>query len=184
MPNYLTAAECRQVLAVTHEQIENAVLALAGIEEKDVNLADPDKAFVLRELRLTMDTALKEWKAKESEVMARVTPGGAGSGYYVETKTQDTVNTELAKEEQPEFWEAYAYVPAEAAQRREGRINQRNALRELYGLDTLPEETVRVQDVKDYLPLMVAERILNRDAKLVGKAVLLEREGEIFGHEL
>lgn len=184
MPNHLTAEECQQVLAVTPGQIEDAVLALAGFTfPEDVNLADPDKAFALRELRLTMEAALKEWKEKEGEVMARVFPA-LDAGYVVETKTQDTLNKEAAIEQQPDFWENYAYIPAEVAQRMEGRINQRDALRALYGVDRLPEETVRIQDVKDFLPVLEGERILNLDAKLVGKAVLLMREGTLYGHDL
>lgn len=183
MPNQLTAAECRQVLAVTHEQIENAIFTLAGIGQQHETLADPDKAFVLRELRLTMEAAVKAWKDKEVEVLARVAPA-LDAGYVVETKTQDTLNKEAAIEEQPDFWDSYSYIPAEIAQRMEGRINQRDALRALYGVDRLPEETVRIQDVKDFLPVLEGERILNLDAKLVGKAVLLLRDGALYGHEL
>lgn len=183
MPNQLTAEECQQVLAVTPEQIENEVFALAGIRSGHVNLADPDKAFVLRELRLTLEAALKEWKAKEAEVMERVSPA-LDADYVVMTKTQDTLNAAAAREQQPEFWDNYAYIPAETAQRMEGRINQRDALRALYGVDRLPEETVRVQDVKDFLPLREAAAILNLDAKQTGKGVLLERDGNIYGHEL
>lgn len=170
----LNDVELANLPALTVEDVEEAILDRFGYSRAELEALDvPDRCWLLREVNIRLAAAGGELRAMLQRSMADYLAGTADPRGTLVSVEEMTVNSSLLRQQLPEFWEQFSYVPASEAQRMHGRTNQRDYLRTLYGVDILPEERVRVQDLRDYLPRDAVETYLVGTSKITSSYLLL-----------
>lgn len=170
----LNDAELGNIPELTVEDVEEAILDRFGFSRAELDALDvPDRCWLLREVNLRLAAAGAEFRTKLQLSMADYLAGTSDPRGTLVSVEEMTVDNELLKEQRPEFWEQFSYIPASEAQRMQGRTNQRDALRTLYGVDILPEERVRIQDLRDYLPRDEVATFLVGTSKITSTYLLL-----------
>lgn len=170
----LSDSDLENVPEVTVEDVEEAVLDRLGFSRAELDALDvPDRLWLLRESALRLAAAAAEFRSRLQLTLSEYLAGEPDDRGTLVTVEEMTVNNTRLREERPEFWEQFSYVPASEAQRMQGRTNQRDALRTLYDVDVLPEERVRIQDLRDYLPRDEVGRYLVGTAKITQTYLLL-----------
>ena len=170
----LSDSDLENIPGVTVEAVEEAALDRLGFSLAELDALDvPDRVWLLREVTLRLAAAAAEFRSRTQLALSAYLAGEPDDRGTLVTVEEMTVNNTRLREERPEFWEQFSYVPASEAQRMQGRTNQRNALRTLYDVDVLPEERVRIQDLRDYLPRDDVGQYLVGTAKITNTYLLL-----------
>lgn len=170
----LSDSDLENIPEVTVEAVEDAVLDRLGFSREELEALEvPDKLWLLREAALRLGAAAAEFRSRMQLTLSEYLSGEPDDRGTLVTVEELTVNNSRLQEEKPEFWEQFSYVPASEAQRMQGRTNQRDALRSLYSVDILPEERVRIQDLRDYLPVKEVGRYLVGTGKVTSTYLLL-----------